>query len=170
MSRIEEKINVDVPVRAAYDQWTQFEDFPKFMDGVERVEQLDDKTLRWTAKIAGKTKEWTADIVDQTPDKRIAWKSTQGAENGGIVSFQPVGPSETEVTLRLDAEPEGPIETAGDALGFLKRRVHGDLEKFKEHVERTGDTGDAWRGEIHGDQVHPDPDKKAAGTDGTDNF
>ena len=142
MSRIEEKIKVDVPVRAAYDQWTQFEDFPKFMDGVERVEQLDDKTLRWTANIAGKTKEWTADIIDQTPDKRIAWKSTQGAENAGAVTFQPVGPSETEVTLNLEADPEGPVETAGDA----------------------------WRGEIHGDQVQPDPDKKAAGTDGTDNF
>jgi uncharacterized membrane protein len=170
MSSIEEKIKVGVPVRAAYDQWTQFEDFPKFMDGVERVEQLDDKTLRWTANIAGKTKEWTADIVDQTPDRRVAWKSIQGAENAGAVTFQPVGPSETEVTLRLEAEPEGPIETAGDALGFLKRRVHGDLEKFKEQVERHGQTGDGWRGEIHGDAVHPDPDKNAVGTDGTDNF
>jgi len=156
MSRFEEKLNVNVPIRAAYDQWTQFEDFPKFMDGVERVEQLDDKTLRWTASIAGKTKRWTAEIVDQTPDRRIAWKSTEGAENAGAVTFRPIGPSETEVTLVIDADPEGAIETAGDALGFLERRVRGDLERFKEHVERTGDSK-AWRGEIHGDEVQPDP-------------
>jgi uncharacterized membrane protein len=146
-----------VPVRVAYDQWTQFEDFPKFMDGVERVEQLDDKTLHWTASVAGKKKDWTAEIVDQTPDKRIAWKSTDGAENAGAVTFAPVGNGDTQVTLRIDAEPEGPIETAGDALGFLERRVHGDLERFKEHVERDGGNGKAWRGEIHGDEVQPDP-------------
>ena len=145
MSRFEESIKVAVPVRVAYDQWTQFEDFPKFMDGVESVKQLDDKTLHWTASVAGQKKDWTAEIVDQTPDKRIAWKSTDGAENAGAVTF------------RIDAEPEGPIETAGDALGFLERRVHGDLERFKEHVERDGGNGKAWRGEIHGDEVQPDP-------------
>ena len=157
MSRFEETITVDVPVRVAYDQWTQFEDFPKFMEGVERVEQVTDKTLRWTASVAGRSKEWMADIVDQTPDTRIAWKSTEGAENAGAVLFRPLGPEQTEVTLRLDAEPEGAIETAGDALGFLQRRVHGDLERFKERVQTKGGNGKGWRGEIHGDEVEPDP-------------
>jgi uncharacterized membrane protein len=157
VSRFEESVKVTVPVRVAYDQWTQFEDFPKFMDGVERVQQVTDKTLRWTASVAGRTKEWEAEIVDQTPDTRIAWKSTDGAENAGAVLFRRLGPSETEVTLRIDAEPDGAIETAGDALGFLQRRVHGDLERFKDRIERQGGNGKAWRGEIHGDEVQPDP-------------
>jgi uncharacterized membrane protein len=157
MSRFEETIEVAAPVRVAYDQWTQFEDFPKFMEGVERVQQVTDKTLRWTASVGGRSKEWTADIVDQTPDTRIAWKSTDGAENAGAVLFRSLGPGETEITLRIDAEPEGAVETAGDALGFLQRRVHGDLERFKERIERQGGNGKAWRGEIHGDEVQPDP-------------
>ena len=157
MSRFEETIDVAVPVRVAYDQWTQFEDFPKFMDGVERVEQLDDTTLRWTATVAGKQKTWTAEITDQTPDTRIAWKSTEGAENAGAVLFSPAGANETSVTLRIDAEPEGAIESAGDALGFLERRVKGDMERFKEHVEQKGGGGRGWRGEIHGDEVRKDP-------------
>ena len=163
MSRFEESIKVAVPVRVAYDQWTQFEDFPKFMEGVKSVKQLDDRTLLWTAKVAGKEKEWEAVITDQTPERRIAWKSTDGAENAGAVLFNPVGPDETEVTLRIDAEPEGVIESAGDALGFLKRRVHGDLERFKEHIEDKGGNGNGWRGEIHGHDVQPDPTEAAAG-------
>jgi uncharacterized membrane protein len=157
MSRFEEQITVDVPVRVAYDRWTRFEDFPSFMDGVERVEQLDDKTLRWTASIAGVSRTWTAEIVDQTPDTRIAWKSTDGTENAGAVLFENAGAEQTQVTLRIDADPEGLLETVGDALGFLQRRVKGDLERFKELVERTGGGVDGWRGEIHGDDVQPDP-------------
>jgi uncharacterized membrane protein len=157
MSRFEEQITVDVPVRVAYDRWTRFEDFPSFMEGVERVQQLDDKMLRWTASVAGVSRTWTAEIVDQTPDTRIAWKSVEGTENAGAVLFQPSGPDQTIVTLRIDAEPEGPVEKAGDALGFLERRVRGDLERFKELVERTGAGVDGWRGEIHGDEVRPDP-------------
>ena len=156
MSRFEEKIRVDVPVGEAYGTWTQFEEFPKFMEGVERVEQLDDKTLRWAASVVGQKKEWTAEIVDQTPDTRIAWKSIDGAENAGAVMFTALGPNETEVTLRLDADPEGPIENVGDALGFLERRVRGDLERFKEYVEGKGGTSRGWRGEIHGDEVRDD--------------
>jgi uncharacterized membrane protein len=167
MSKFEESITVAVPVRVAYDQWTQFEDFPKFMDGVERVKQIDDRTLRWTASVAGRTKEWEAEIVDQTPDRRIAWKSTDGAENAGAVLFNPTGPDRTEITLRLDAEPEGAVESAGDALGFLRRRVHGDLERFKEHVESQGGNGKAWRGEIHGQEVRPDPDEATQSTEPT---
>jgi uncharacterized membrane protein len=157
MSRFEESITVNVPVRVAYDQWTLFEEFPRFMDGVEQVQQLDDKRLRWRAQIAGKTKEWTAEITDQTPDTRVAWRSIEGAENAGAVTFRPMGTNQTEITLRLDADPEGPIEGAGDALGFLQRRVHGDLERFKEQIERQGGNGKGWRGEIHGDEVQPDP-------------
>jgi uncharacterized membrane protein len=112
--------------------------------------------------VAGRKKVWTADIVDQTPDTRIAWKSTDGAENAGAVLFQALGPTKTEVTLRLDAEPDGPIEAAGDALGFLQRRVHGDLERFKEHVDGKGGNGKAWRGEIHGDDIEPDSSESAA--------
>jgi uncharacterized membrane protein len=161
MSRFEESIKVAVPVRVAYDQWTQFEEFPKFMEGVERVKQLDDKRLLWTASVAGKEKKWEAEIVDQTPDERIAWKSIDGAENAGAVLFEQLGPAETKVILRIDAEPEGPVETIGDALGFLRRRVEGDLQRFKEHVERVGASGRGWRGEIHGDEVQPD----ASGTE-----
>ena len=156
MSRFEESIKVAVPVRIAYDQWTRFEDFPKFMEGVERVVQLDDKRLLWTASVAGQEKNWEAEIVDQTPDERIAWKSIDGAENAGAVLFEPLGPDTTKVILRIDAEPHGPVETVGDALGFLQRRVRGDLERFKEHVERAGVNGGGWRGEIHGDEVRPD--------------
>jgi len=157
MSRFEEQITVDVPVRVAYDRWTRFEDFPSFMDGVERVQQLDDKTLRWTATVAGVSKTWTATIVDQVPDTRVAWKSIDGAENAGAVLFEAAGPGTTKVTLKIDAEPEGVIESAGDALGFLERRVKGDLGRFKELVERSGRDVDGWRGEIHGDEVRPDP-------------
>jgi uncharacterized membrane protein len=167
MSRFEERITVDVPVRTAYDQWTQFEEFPTFMEGVERVQQLDDKNLHWTANVAGKTKQWTAEITDQTPDVRVAWKSIDGAENGGAVLFRQIGPSQTEVTLRIDAEPEGVVESAGDALGFLQRRVKGDLERFKERIEAQGVATDGWRGEIHGDEVRPDPSESTTtGTSG----
>jgi uncharacterized membrane protein len=123
---------------------------------VKSVEQLDDKHLRWTASVAGKDESWVAEIVDQTPDRRIAWKSIEGAENAGAVLFEPLGSDRSRVTLRIDAEPDGLLETAGDALGFLRRRVHGDLERFRERVERDGGDGRAWRGEIHGDEVQRD--------------
>ena len=166
MARFEEQISVDVPVRVAYDRWTRFEDFPSFMDGVESVEQIDDATLRWTASIAGATKTWTATIVDQTPDTRVAWKSVEGAENAGAVLFAADGADRTTVTLRIDAEPEGAVESIGDALGFLQRRVKGDLERFKDLVDRTGGGVDGWRGEIHGDEIepHPDASPNATGT------
>ena len=153
MPRFEDTIDVDVPVRVAYDQWTQFEDFPHFMDGVERVTQQDDKTLHWTAKIAGQTKDWTAEITDQTPDRRIAWKSTSGAKNAGAVLFEPVGPERTRITLRVDADPEGPIETLGANLGFLEGQVKGDLRRFKDYIESRAVPSGAWRGEIHGEKI-----------------
>jgi uncharacterized membrane protein len=153
MSRFEDAIEVDVPVRIAYDQWTQFEEFPQFMDGVESVKQLDDKRLAWVAKIAGQREEWLAEIVDQVPDKRIAWKAIEGADNAGAVLFEPLGPDRTRITLRIDAEPEGPVESIGAALGFLERRVSGDLKRFKEFIESKVVPTGAWRGEIHGDRV-----------------
>ena len=167
MSRFEDSIDVDVPVRVAYDHWTQFEDFPRFMEGVESVVQRDDRLLDWAATVAGKRKEWTAEIVDQTPDKRIAWKSIDGAENAGAVLFEPLGPDHTTITLRLDAEPEGPIEAVGDALGFLKRRVSGDLERFKEWVENDAPPADGWRGEIHGTEVIDEDEARPGATAGS---
>ena len=153
MSRVEQTIDVDVPVRTAYDQWTQFESFPRFMEGVERVTQVDDTNLEWHANVGGQDKTWTAQIVEQTPDQRIAWRSTSGAQNAGIVSFTPNGPESTRVTLDLEADPEGPLESIGDALGLLERRVKGDLERFKEFIEGRGVPTGAWRGEVHGSQV-----------------
>ena len=153
MSVVEHTVDVNVPVRTAYNQWTQFEQFPRFMEGVKRVVQQDDKTLAWTAEIAGDEKEWTAEIVEQVADQRVGWRSTSGAPNSGVVSFEPVGADTTRVTLRLEAEPEGAVESAGDALGFLDRRVRGDLERFKEFIESRGAATGAWRGEIRGGEV-----------------
>ncbi len=153
MSQIIETIDVEVPLRVAYDQWTQFEEFPRFMEAVEKVEQLDDTTLRWTAKIAGVTKTWTAKITEQEPDQRIAWTSIQGAQNAGVVTFHRLDDRKTRVTLQLDVEPEGPVESAGDALGFVQRQAKGDLERFKKFIEQQGVASGAWRGEVRQDDV-----------------
>ena len=153
MSQIIESIDVDVPVRVAYDQWTQFEEFPEFMEAVERVEQLDDTTLRWTAEIAGVKKTWTAKITEQTPDQRIAWTSVEGAENAGVVTFHRLDDRKTRVALQLDVEPEGPVESVGDALGFVQRQAKGDLERFKEFVESRSVATGAWRGEVRQNDV-----------------
>jgi uncharacterized membrane protein len=155
MSRSEHTIELDVPVREAYDQWTQFETFPEFMEGVESVVQLDDQHLEWTAEIGGQRRTWTARITDQTPDTRIAWKSTSGPDNAGAVLFAPRGEGST-ITLRLDAEPDGVVENVGDKLGFLDRRVQGDLERFRDFLERRRVATGAWRGEIHGAEVRSD--------------
>jgi len=157
MTHIEKSIDVRVPVRTAYGQWTQFEEFPRFMEGVEEVRQFDDKRLHWRAKIAGKEEEWDAEIVEQIPDQRIAWRSTSGAQNDGAVSFRPIDANSTIVSLSLDYDPAGIVETVGDKLGFVARRVEGDLQRFKEFIEsRPRETG-AWRGEIHGGKVEERP-------------
>jgi uncharacterized membrane protein len=155
MARVEKTIEVDVPVGVAYDQWTQFEDFPEFMDGVKRVVQRGDKFLDWTASVGGQTRQWTAEIVDQTPNTRIAWKATQGTSNAGAVLFEALGSQRTRVELTIDADPEGPIESAGVGLGFLDRRVEGDLERFKTFIEGVREPTGAWTGEIHGTSVDP---------------
>ena len=153
MSQILESIDVDVPVRTAYDQWTQFEEFPRFMEGVESVRQIDDTHLERKASIAGVDKQWRAEITEQTPDQRIAWRATDGAENAGVVTFHRLDDRKSRVTLQLDVEPEGPIESAGDALGFVQRRAVGDLERFKAFIEERGTATGAWRGEVEQNDV-----------------
>ena len=148
MSNIEESIDLNVPVRAAYDQWTQFEEFPSFMEGVEEVRQLDDTHLHWRAEVAGQEREWDAEITEQTPDQRIAWKSTSGAQHAGVVTFHRLDEGRSRVMLQLDVDPEGVVEKAGDALGLVKRRVTGDLARFKELIESRGEPTGAWRGEV----------------------
>jgi uncharacterized membrane protein len=149
MSTIVQSIDVRVPVRTAYNQWTQFEDFPRFMEGVEKVEQLDDTRLHWVAKVAGKKKEWDAEITEQTPDQRVAWTATSGAPNGGVVTFHRLDDSTTRVTVQMEVEPEGPVEAVGAAAGMPDRRVKGDLDRFKEFIESRGSETGAWRGEVN---------------------
>lgn len=161
MARVEQRIEVGVPVDVAYDQWTQFESFPRFMEGVKEVEQVDDKRLHWTAEVAGQERSWDAEIVDQTPNRRVAWKSTSGTPNAGAVQFRALDDQRTEIAVTMEAEPEGVVEQAGEALGFLDRRVKGDLERFADFVERRRRPTGAWEGEIHGDNVRPDPDGPA---------
>ena len=163
MSRFEHVITVAAPVREVYNQWTQFESFPSFMEAVERVVQIDDRTLEWTASIAGQQRSWMAVITDQTPDVRVAWKSTSGAENAGAVLFEPASEGETQVTLRIDVDPEGFIENVGDKLGAVDRQVKGDLERFKAFMEDRDRATGAWRGEIHGQEVR-DPALSGTGT------
>jgi uncharacterized membrane protein len=147
VSTIEKSIEVDVPVRTVYDQWTQFESFPRFMAGVESVRQLDDTHLHWKAEIAGVSREWDAEIVDQTPDERVTWRSTDGTTNAGTVSFA-AADAGTRVTLRLEFAPEGIVEKVGDALNLVDRRAEGDLERFKEFIESRGAETGAWRGDV----------------------
>ena len=153
MSRIEKSIDVNVPLSTAYNQWTQFEEFPRFMEGIEEVRQLDDKRLHWRAHIGGKQEEWDAEIVEQIPDQRVAWRSTSGAPNSGVVTFESLGTAATRVNLQLEYTPQNAMESAGDAAGMLSRRVEGDLRRFKEYIESRGAETGAWRGEIHGGQV-----------------
>jgi len=147
---IEKSINVRVPVHMAYNQWTQFEEFPRFMEGVKEVRQLDDQHLHWTAEVAGKEKEWDAEITEQIPDERVAWRSIDGAPNAGVVEFRPLGPEETQVRVRMDYQPEGTVENIGSLLKAADSRVAGDLSRFKEFIESRGAETGAWRGEIHG--------------------
>jgi uncharacterized membrane protein len=143
MSTVVTSIDVNVPVRTAYNQWTQFEDFPKFMSGVKEVRQLDDRHLHWKAEIGGQEKEWDAEIVEQKPDQRIAWKSIDGALNEGSVSQK-----KSRVQVNIAYQPEGVMESVGDETGAVSVRVKKDLERFKEFIEsRTQETG-AWRGEV----------------------
>jgi uncharacterized membrane protein len=148
VTAVEREIEVELPVRAVYNQWTMFEEFPRFMDGVEYVEQLSADRLHWIASIRGKREEWDAHIVEQVPDEKIAWRSESGSQNDGVVTFQPLADDRTKVRLRMEWEPEGAVERAGDALGFVERRVEADLVRFKEYLESVGHEAGGWRGEI----------------------
>ena len=148
MSVIEKSIEINVPVRTAYNQWTQFEEFPRFMEGVKHVKQLDDKHLHWKAEIAGKEKEWDAEITEQIPDERIAWKSRQGANNAGVVTFHRLSDSKSKVMLQMEYDPEGFVENVGDTAGAVSQRVLGDLERFKQYIESRGQETGSWRGTV----------------------
>jgi uncharacterized membrane protein len=148
MSTVEKSIEVELPVTTVYNQWTQFEEFPQFMEGVEQVTQLDDARLHWVAEIAGARREWDAEIVEQEPDQRIAWRSIDGTGNGGVVTFQPTGAAATRVNLQMEFEPQGLAETVGDKLGFVSKQTEGDLKRFKSFVEERGAETGAWRGEV----------------------
>jgi uncharacterized membrane protein len=167
VSRITQEIEVAVPVRVAYDQWTQFESFPKFMSGVDRVVQIDDKTLEWTATIGGNVKHWRAEIVEQRPDELVAWRSIDGAQNDGQVRFRPLGADRTMVELQLDVAPENVVEKVGDALGVVERRVRGDLERFRDFIESRQQPSGAWRGTVEGGRVTDDDDDDADMTTGS---
>ena len=148
MSVIEKSIELNVPVHTAYNQWTQFEEFPRFMEGVEHVRQIDDKHVHWKASIGGKQKEWDAVITEQIPDQRIAWRSQEGAANGGTVTFSKVAENKSRLNLRMEYEPDGAVEKTGDAVGVVSGRVEGDLRRFKEFIESRGQETGAWRGKV----------------------
>ena len=150
MSQIEESIEVGVPVSTAYNQWTQFEEFPAFMETVDRVEQLDEERLHWVVSAAGRTEEFDARITEQIPDTRIAWTSTEGPRHAGAVDFHRLADDRTQIMVVMDTEPQGLAESAADALGLARRRVRADLERFKEMIESRGEETGAWRGEIDG--------------------
>ena len=148
MERIEKSIEVERPVRTVYNQWTQFEEFPRFMKGVKKVSQLDDQRLHWEAEIAGKDKEWYARITDQGPDQLIAWQSEGGEYNSGTVTFAPINSNRTRINLQVTYDPEGFVEKTGDALGVVSSRVENDLERFKDFIENRGQETGGWRGTI----------------------
>ena len=153
MERVEKSVEVKAPVKAVYNQWTQFEEFPRFMAGVKEVKQLDDTHVHWHAEIWGKDKEWDAEITEQVPDQRISWRSISGdAPNAGSVRFEPVGPDRTRVNLTMEYEPQGVIENVGDKLGVMSARVQNTVEDFKTFIENRGRETGGWRGEVHGGQ------------------
>jgi uncharacterized membrane protein len=148
MSTIEKSIEVNVPVHTAYNQWTQFEDFPQFMEGVKEVRQLDNTHLHWHAEVAGKDKEWDAEITEQLPDQRIAWRSVSGARNAGVVTFHRIDDDTTRIMLQMDYEPRNLGEGIGDAFGAVKLQMKGNLKRFKEMLESRGRETGAWRGSV----------------------
>jgi uncharacterized membrane protein len=148
MTDVTQSVDVDVDVRTAYNQWTQFEEFPHFMEGVKRVEQLDDTHLRWDVEIAGVDRSFEAEITEQTPDQRVAWTSRSGSDQSGVVTFHALNDDQTRVTLQMTFDPEGMAEQVADKTGLVKMRTNGDLKRFKEFIEGRGAETGAWRGEI----------------------
>jgi uncharacterized membrane protein len=148
VATIEQSIELEVPVQTAYNQWTQFEDFPAFMEGVEQVQQIDETQLHWVAKFGGTHHEWDAVITEQLPDERVAWRNTDGKDNAGVVTFHKLDTERSRVMVQMDWVPEGIKEKVGDALGISDRRVKGDLERFKDLIESRGRESGAWRGDV----------------------
>jgi uncharacterized membrane protein len=148
MTEVQQHVDVNCPVRAVYNQYTQFEDFPRFMSGVETVQQLDDRRLHWVVDIGGVRREFDAEITEQIPDKRIAWKAIDGKTQAGVVDFHRLDDNTTRVNLQIAYDAEGFAENAASALGVISARVRGDLERFKEFIERRGRESGAWRGRI----------------------
>ncbi len=151
---VDKTIEVEAPLETVYDQWTQFEDFPRFMEGIREVEQLSEERLHWVAEVGGARKEWYARITRQVPDQVLAWQSEGGALNSGTIIFKPIDQAHTKLEVHMDYEPEDVKEQAGGVLGVVSRRVASDLERFKEFVEHRGAETGAWRGEIiHGANI-----------------
>ena len=148
MASVQESVDVDVPIRVAYDQWTQFESFPQFMGGVERITQIDETRTHWVTNIDGVKREFDAEITEQHPDERVAWTSTDGPKHAGVVTFHRLDADKTRVMLQLDYEPEGLVEKVGDKLGIVGRQAEGDLERFKKFIESRGTETGAWRGDV----------------------
>ena len=148
-TKVEKSILVNVPVGTAYNQWTQFEDFPQFMGGVKSVTQGADDRLEWVAEIAGVRRQWTARILEQVPDQRVAWAATEGATNAGAVTFEDVGGGQTSVHLTLEYEPEGLLEKVGDKLNIVENQAEADLDRFKAFIEAEGYATGAWRGSVN---------------------
>jgi len=150
MPKVQDSIEVQAPVQQAYNQWTQFEEFPKFMEGIQSVQQLDDTHVQWVAEVRGESRRWTAEITEQEPDKKVAWKTIDGeVKNDGVVTFEQVGDGQTRVNVEMDVEGDSSAENvAGDLLGIVKGQVHGDLERFKQLIENRDEETGAWRGEV----------------------
>jgi hypothetical protein len=148
MTTVEHRILVNVPVSVAYNQWTQFEDFPHFMNGIKKVRQLSDDRLEWVADIAGVRRRWEAKILEQIPDRKVAWAATEGATNAGEVTFEDIGGGQTSVRLTLEYEPEGFVEKVGDKLNVVENQTEHDLERFKALIEAEGYASGAWRGTV----------------------
>ena len=153
MSTVEQSVEVEVPVRTAYDQWTQFETFPHFMKDVENIDQVDDTTVRWHVKMAGVERTFDTKITEQTPDHRVAWTTLPDAEtkHAGVVTFHRVDDNQTRVSLQMDVDPSGVAEKIGDALGIMEANIKRDLENFKDFIEERGTETGAWRGEVDQD-------------------
>ena len=148
MSTVEKSIDVEVPVSTAYNQWTQFESFPQFMEGVDRIDQTSSTQTHWVTTIGGVTREFDAEITEQHPDERVAWTTLDGPKQAGVVTFHRLAEDRTRIMLQMDFEPEGIVETVGDKLGFVTRRAEGDLKRFKTFIEQRGTESGAWRGDV----------------------
>ncbi len=148
MSTITEAVDVEVPVSTAYNQWTQFEEFPRFMEGVEQIRQVDATHTHWVTKVGGVTREFDATITEQHPDERVAWTSDSGPDHAGVITFHRLDDSHTRVTAQMEIDPEGFVENVADKLGVLDRRVKGDMKRFKEFIEQRGRESGGWRGDV----------------------